>query len=170
MNMNQMHVIHTLLYFIYLKIFYLGILVYDVSTVWEDTNGCAKQYRCALDACLMNVLSYAYVIIMDSAINAPVRGNNFFDGINATDKLYLKAQMELIGKLSNNDTSKFGILPSASKEVSIKFTYQCINILNNKEILNVFKGIKKFKRENHYLDINHVYTIFKGTMILITEV
>ena len=31
-------------------------LVSGVSTVWEDTGGCAKQYRCALDIYLMTGL------------------------------------------------------------------------------------------------------------------
>ena len=61
-----------------------------MSIVWGDTNGCAKKYRCELDIYLMTVLSYSYGIIMDRAINAPVHGNNVVDGINATDKLYLK--------------------------------------------------------------------------------
>ena len=39
-----------------LKIFESGILVSDVSTVWEDTSGCDKQYRCSLDIYLMTVL------------------------------------------------------------------------------------------------------------------
>ena len=30
---------------------------------------------------------------MDSAINAPDHGNNFVDGLNATDKRYLKEKM-----------------------------------------------------------------------------
>ena len=62
---------------------------------------------------------------MDCAINAPGHGNNFVDGLNVTGKRYLKEQMELIGKLASNDTSKIGILPSASKYVSINVSDQC---------------------------------------------
>ena len=36
---------------------------------------------------------------MDLAINSPGYGNNVVDVLNATDKYYLKEQMELIGKL-----------------------------------------------------------------------
>ena len=50
--------------------------------------------------------------------------------------------MELIGKLESNNTSKIGMLPSVSKYVSIKCSYQCINIINNKDSLNVLKGRK----------------------------
>ena len=63
-------------------------------TVWENTNGCAKQYMCALDIYLMTVLSSSYVIIMDLAINAPGNRNNVVDGLNATDKHFLKEQIE----------------------------------------------------------------------------
>ena len=61
-----------------------------MSTLWEDTNGCAKQYSCFLDIYLITVLSYSYGIIMYLEINAPVRGNNVVDEINATEKRYLK--------------------------------------------------------------------------------
>ena len=61
-----------------------------MSTVWEDTDGCSKQYRWALDIYLMTVLSSLYGIIMDRAINVPGHGKNVVDGINVTGKRYLK--------------------------------------------------------------------------------
>ena len=64
-----------------------------MSTVWEDTDGCDKQYRFDLDIYLMTVLSPSYGIKMDRAINAPGHGNNVVDGINATEKRYLDEQM-----------------------------------------------------------------------------
>ena len=78
--------------------------------------------------------------------------------------------MKHIGKLASNDTSNIGIIPSASKYFSIKSSDQCIHILNNKDRLNGLKDSTKFKIDNHYSNINHVYTIFKGTLVLITEV
>ena len=84
-----------------------------MSIVWEDTDGCAKKYRCDLAIILMTVLSYLYGIIMNHVNNAPGHGKNVVDVINATEKYYLKEQMELLGKLSSYNTSKIGILPSA---------------------------------------------------------
>ena len=55
-------------------IFKSGILLYGMSTVWENTDGCAKQYMCTLDIYLITVLSSSYVIIMDRVINAPCHG------------------------------------------------------------------------------------------------
>ena len=37
------------------KFFESVLSVSGMSTVWEDTYGCAKQYRCALDIYLMRV-------------------------------------------------------------------------------------------------------------------
>ena len=36
--------------------------------------------------------------------------------------------MELMGKLADKDTKNIGMLPSASKDVSIKFVDKCIHI------------------------------------------
>ena len=55
------------------------LLVSGISTVWEDTNGCAKEYMCALDIYLMSVLSYSYGIIIYRSINAKGHLNNVFD-------------------------------------------------------------------------------------------
>ena len=116
-----------------------------MSAVWEDIGGCDNQYRCALDIYLMTLLSSSYGIIMDRVINSPDHGENVFDGLNATEKHYLKEQMKLIGKLASNDTSKIGMLPSASKDVSVKFSDQCIHILDDKDSLNGLKGSTKIK-------------------------
>ena len=59
------------------------ILLSSMSTVWEDTDGCAKKYMCSLDIYLMAMLSSSYGITMDCAINTPVHGNNVVDGLNA---------------------------------------------------------------------------------------
>ena len=62
-----------------------------MSTVFEDDDGCAKQYIFDLDSYLITVFSSSYGIIMHRTINAPVHKNNVVDGLNATYKLYLKA-------------------------------------------------------------------------------
>ena len=64
-----------------------------MSTEWEDTDGGANKYMCALAIYLITMLSSLYVIIMDSAINVPCHGNNVVDGLNATEKHYLKGKM-----------------------------------------------------------------------------
>ena len=71
------------------NIFELEILVSGMSTVWEDTGGCYKQYRCDLDIYLIPLLSSSYGIIIDRAINTPDHVKNVVDGLNTTEKSYL---------------------------------------------------------------------------------
>ena len=53
--------------------------------------------------------------------------------------------MDLLGKLAIKNTSKIGILPSASKYVSVKFEEQFLHILNNNDQFNGLKVITKMK-------------------------
>ena len=66
----------------------IGLLVSVMWTVWEDTDVCAKQYRCALGIVLMTVLLYLYGIIIYCTINAPGHRNNVVYGLKDTDKQY----------------------------------------------------------------------------------
>ena len=70
---------------LFIKLVELGLLVSVLSTVWKETEGCAKHFRCALVIYFMNMLSYLYDIIIYCAIDAPSNGNNFVNGHNATD-------------------------------------------------------------------------------------
>ena len=54
--------------------------------------------------------------------------------------------MEISGKLASKDTSKIIMLPSASKYVFIKFSKQCLNIINNKNSLNRLKICTKMEK------------------------
>ena len=52
------------------------------------------------------------------------------------------------------------MLPSASKDVSMKFTYQCLHIRNNIEIFNGLKGSTKMKkREPLFKYQSHIYNV-----------
>ena len=55
--------------------------------------------------------------------------------------------MELLGKLSSNNTSNIGMIPSASKDICIKISEKCLIFFNNKDRLNGLKGGTKLKKE-----------------------
>ena len=82
---------------------------------------------------------------MDHAINAPGHGNIVVDGLNANEKHYLTEQMDLIGELESNDTSKIGMIPIASKYFTIKLTKQFLHIINNIDRLNGLKVSTKMQ-------------------------
>ena len=53
-----------------------------LSTIWENTDGCAEQYRCATTLYLMSVLSQRHSIIFDRGIGATGHGKQVVDVIN----------------------------------------------------------------------------------------
>ena len=70
----------------------------------------------------MNMLSSSCIIIIDPSINEPGHGNIIFDRINKKYKRFLNKQIELLGNLESKDISKIGMLPRASKDISIKIS------------------------------------------------
>ena len=57
--------------------------------MWDQTDECAKQYRCCIAYYLMSYLSTSYQIVLDRAVDAPGHGKYVVDGFNAVHKLYL---------------------------------------------------------------------------------
>ena len=60
-----------------------------LSTIWENTDGCAEQYICASSIYLMSFLSQSHSIIIDRGISAPGNGKELVDGPNSVDKRYM---------------------------------------------------------------------------------
>ena len=61
----------------------------SLRTIWENTDGCDEQYRCASTLYLISVMSQCYSIIIDQGISAPEHGKEVVDGLNSVDKRYV---------------------------------------------------------------------------------
>ena len=57
--------------------------------IYDNTDVCIKQYRCANELWILSVLSFTYKVVIYRYINAPGHGRRKTDGINGSDKLYL---------------------------------------------------------------------------------
>ena len=57
--------------------------------MWDQTDGCANQYRCSIAYYLMSYLSTSYQIILDRAVDTPGHGKDVVDGFNSVQKRYL---------------------------------------------------------------------------------
>ena len=57
--------------------------------MWDQTDGCAKKYRCSIAYYLMSYLSTSYQIVLDRAVDTPGHGKDVVDGLNAVQKQYL---------------------------------------------------------------------------------
>ena len=49
-------------------------IFYDLSTIWDNNNGCDEQYICASALYLLSILAHAYNIIIDKCIRTPGHG------------------------------------------------------------------------------------------------
>ena len=65
------------------------LLASELSKIWENTDGCADQYRCASALYLMSVMLKCYSVIIDHGISAPGHGKEVVDVLNAVDKRYI---------------------------------------------------------------------------------
>ena len=72
----------------------------DSTTLWEETDGCAKQYRCATAIYLLSLVFVKFNIVINRAVRAPGHGKDKVDGLNATDKAFLKKAM-FVTKIQN---------------------------------------------------------------------
>ena len=61
--------------------------------MWDNTDGCVKQYHFTPSIYLISCLSLEFCIIIDIAVGAPVHGKDFVGGMNARDKFMLKLEM-----------------------------------------------------------------------------
>ena len=85
------------------------VLTTSLSTIWENTDGCAEQYRCASALYLMSVMSQTYSILIDRGISAPGHGKEVVDGLNAVDKRYiynLMSKVQLHGSIRFDSQKK----------------------------------------------------------------
>ena len=72
----------------YWKTFLIKKMIRD-RTMWDQTDGCAKQYRCSIAYYMTSFLSKSYQIVIDRAVDTPGHGKDVVDGFNAVQKRYL---------------------------------------------------------------------------------
>ena len=57
--------------------------------MWDQTDGCAKQYRCSIAYYMMSYLSKSYQIVLDISVDTTGHVKDVADGFNAVQKRYL---------------------------------------------------------------------------------
>eukprot|EP00957_Ditylum_brightwellii_P017500 1318603-Ditylum_brightwellii.AAC.1 len=60
----------------------------ESAPLWEETDGCAKQYRHATAMYLLVLIPVQFNIVIDRAVGAPEHEKDIVDGLNATDKAF----------------------------------------------------------------------------------
>ena len=65
------------------------IMSSKLSTLWENTDGRAENYRCATSLFLLSILSQDFYLIIDHGVSAPGNFRDVVDGLNATEKRFI---------------------------------------------------------------------------------
>ena len=72
------------------------VLTTSLITIWENTDGCVEQYKCASALYLMPVISQTYSLIIHRGMSATGNGKEVVDGLNAVDTRYIYQLMSKV--------------------------------------------------------------------------
>ena len=94
--------------------------------MWDQTDGCAKQYKCSIAYNLMYFLSKYYQIVLDRAIDTPVHGKDVVDAFNAVQKRYLATCLRMLSmpKVDTID-SKLMSVDAITEKRRVIFPEEC---------------------------------------------
>jgi hypothetical protein len=120
----------------------------------DDTDGCAKQYRCATALFLLTLLSCVHNVTIDRAVGAPGHGKDIVDGLNAADKRYLIMKMRMIGlpeagaegSEENNGASSRMSAESMVEGTSKSLAVECARLCSDKARSNGVKSEGKYRK------------------------
>ena len=65
-------------------------------TLWDQTDGCAKQYMCSIAYYMMSYLPTSYKIVLDRDVDKPGHGKDVVDGFNTVQKRYLATCLRML--------------------------------------------------------------------------
>ena len=130
----------------------ISVLHPDKSTIWEVTDGCAKQYRCATAIYLMSTVSQQFDVVIDRSIEAPGHGKGEVDGFGAVDKQFLYKSMLRRTATKTNDAAIYNA-HAATKKGVCSFVEECHRLLSQearRQRSISFKNKKLTEREGKY--------------------
>ena len=85
------------------------------STIWDNTDGCVDQYRCATVLYSLSMLSHAHEIIIYRGVGVTGHGKYSVGGLDANDKNYLSILMKTV-QIPNTTTKNSQMVMHTSTE------------------------------------------------------
>jgi hypothetical protein len=64
-----------------------------LSVIYDHTDGCTSQYRCATAIYFLSMLSFMFKMTIDQMIHPPGHRKDEVDGLNAMTKQFLQQKM-----------------------------------------------------------------------------
>ena len=129
--------------------------VNQLLVMFDQTDGCSKQYRCARALYLLSLLAYQFDIIIDRAIGAPGHGKDIIDALNAIDKIFLRRKFCMIGTPEADDRNcRMAAHSMLNDGVEVSFAEESQRLLQSLDRINGAKSDKKtFKKRTKKCNI-----------------
>ena len=98
---------------------------------WDQTDGCAKQYRCSIAYYMMSYLLKSYQIVLDRAVDTPGHGKDVVDGFNAVQKRYVATCLRMRSTPEKyNIDSKLMCVEAMTEKGEVRFSEECKRLLD----------------------------------------
>jgi hypothetical protein len=120
------------------------------GTMWDQTDGCGKQYRCCIAYYLLSVLSVKFQIVIDRAVDTPGHGKDVVDGFNAVQKRFLQTCLRKTSMPEVHDNvnaSDRMNIHSMTEQGEVSFADECMRLLLNRDTIGTTGDKKHAKRE-----------------------
>ena len=126
-------------------------------TTWDQTDVCAKQYRCSIAYYIMSYLSTSYKIVLDRAVDTPGHGKDVVDGFNAVQKRYLATCLRIRSTPEKDKIdSKRMHVETMTEKGEVSFAEECKRLLDICDGIGT-KGDKKHAKREAKARLKHKY-------------
>ena len=126
-------------------------------TIWDQTDGCANQYRFPIAYYLISYLSTSYQIVLDRAVDTPSHGKDVVDGFNAAQKRYLATCLRMRSTPEKDKIdSKCMRVYAMTEKVEVSCSKECKRLLDLHDEIGT-KGDKKHTKREAKARLKHKY-------------
>ena len=125
--------------------------------MWDQTYGCANQYRCYIAYYMMYFLSKPYQKFLDRAVDTPGHGEDVVHGFNDFQKQYLATclRMSRTPEVDNIDSECMRVDAMTDKG-EVRFAEECKGLLDLWDAIGT-KGDKKHAKCEAKSQLNQKY-------------
>ena len=129
------------------------------TTLWEQMDGCAKQYRCGTALYLMSVISMMYDIKVNRMISAPSHGKAICDSQGGVAKSLCSSYMKRIAQPETDNDKKYLSAELVNAKVGGKVSMAELfhKVLSDPKHSNGAKGDRKSAKREYNSKIQHRY-------------
>ena len=125
------------------------------GTMCDQTDGCAKQYRCSIAYYLMYFISKSYQIVLDISVDTTGHGRYVVHGFNAVQKQYLATYliMRSTSKVENIDSNCMRV-DAMTEKGEVNFAKECKRLMDICDEIFI-KGDKKHTKRKAKARLKH---------------